>query len=132
MLPQHPIVAARGVSPEAKICCLIRISQPDSRRLFIFYEVRMTTYSPEIKADLSKRLGRIEGQVRGLSRMIAEDRDCREVVQQFTAVRSALQSASLNFMRTYICDCLEQDQSALPNQGADIIVELIDLLGKSS
>ena len=41
------------------------------------------------KEDILKRLRRIEGQVRGVARMVEEDRDCREVIQQLAAIRAA-------------------------------------------
>ena len=49
----------------------------------------METRSPELKTELSHRLRRIEGQVRGVQRMVDEDRDCPEILQQMTAIRSA-------------------------------------------
>lgn len=42
------------------------------------------------KADLHVRLRRVEGQLRGLQRLVAEDRDCLEIAQQLTAARAAL------------------------------------------
>ena len=44
----------------------------------------------DIKASCQKRLSRIEGQVRGLSKMVDEDRYCIDVVTQISAVRAAL------------------------------------------
>jgi DNA-binding FrmR family transcriptional regulator len=48
------------------------------------------------KEELQKRLKRIEGQVRGVQRMLDEDRDCHEIVQQLAAIRS-VQGASVMF-----------------------------------
>ncbi|HLF01937.1 MAG TPA: metal-sensitive transcriptional regulator, partial [Anaerolineales bacterium] len=59
-----------------------------------------------VKEDLLKRLKRIEGQVRGVQKMIEEGRDCHEIVQQLAAVKSAVQGASLLFMKDYASDCL--------------------------
>ena len=49
----------------------------------------------DIKEDLMKRLRRVEGQVRGVEKMLDENRDCREVLQQLTAIKSAVQQVSM-------------------------------------
>ena len=64
--------------------------------------------STAVKNDLQNRLRRIEGQVRGVQKMLDDDRECQEIVQQLTAVRSAIHNARLQFMRTYARDCLLQ------------------------
>ena len=53
------------------------------------------TTSPEVKADLVTRLHRIEGQVRGVEKMVQEERDCGAILQQMSAIRSAVHHASL-------------------------------------
>ena len=55
----------------------------------------MELRSPEVKADLVARLQRIEGQVRGVEKMVLEDRECGAILQQMTAIRSAVHNASL-------------------------------------
>ena len=47
------------------------------------------------KDELQKRLKRIEGQVRGVQKMLDEDRDCHEIVQQLSAIRSAVQGSRI-------------------------------------
>ncbi len=66
----------------------------------------MSVWSQSNPEELKKRLHRIEGQVRGVAKMIDDDRDCREVVQQLTAIRSAVQQVSLLVVRAYAADCL--------------------------
>jgi DNA-binding FrmR family transcriptional regulator len=58
------------------------------------------------KKDLINRLKRAEGQMRGVQRMIEEERDCEAILQQMTAVRSALHTASLALARVYATQCL--------------------------
>ena len=60
----------------------------------------------EVKSDLLVRLRRSEGQLRGIQRMIEEDRDCREVLQQLSAVRAALLNVSASLARHYALQCL--------------------------
>lgn len=64
------------------------------------------------KADLLRRVRRIEGQARGVARMIEEDRDCREVLQQLAAVRSAAHQATVALVRVYATECVASGSSA--------------------
>ena len=61
----------------------------------------------DIKASCLKRLKRIEGQVRGLSRMIEEDRYCIDIVTQISAVRAALRRAEEEILRDHVSHCVE-------------------------
>jgi DNA-binding FrmR family transcriptional regulator len=58
--------------------------------------------------DLSARLRRIEGQVRGLQRMIEDGRDCEEIMIQFAATRAAFRKACLSFINAQLDRCLEE------------------------
>ncbi len=78
------------------------------------------------KEELLKRLRRIEGQVRGVSRMVDEDRDCREIVQQLAAIRAATHQVGLLVARSYACQCV----SAPADQA--MLDDLISILGKST
>ena len=60
------------------------------------------------KHKLNKRLARIEGQVRGISRMIDEDRYCIEVLDQVSAATSALQKVVLTLMRQHLDHCVSE------------------------
>ena len=83
------------------------------------------------KEELQKRLKRIEGQVRGVQRMLDEDRDCHEIVQQLSAIRSAVQGASVMFMRQYASDCLMSSDKTDPASREILIDDLLQLLGKA-
>lgn len=89
------------------------------------------TDNPDVKDQIKRRLSRIEGQLRGVQRMIDEDRDCRDIVQQLLAIRSAVQAASLNFMQDVASDCLlnQADQDD-PNAQRALMTDLIKMLGK--
>ena len=56
--------------------------------------------------DIAKRLARIEGQVRGIARMVDEDRYCIEVLDQISAVTRALQQVSLGLLHDHIGHCV--------------------------
>jgi DNA-binding FrmR family transcriptional regulator len=61
----------------------------------------------EIKTSLQKRLSRIEGQVRGLSKMVDEDRYCIDIVTQISAVRAALRRLEEEVLRDHVSHCVE-------------------------
>ena len=87
----------------------------------------MELRSPEVKIELTTRLRRIEGQVRGVQRMIDEDRDCPEILQQMAAVRSAMYQVSLLLARAYAARCLQEPAEG----GTDAMLDrLIATLGK--
>lgn len=57
--------------------------------------------------DLIKRLRRVEGQVRGVQQMLAEQRDCREVVTQLSAANKALEQAGFVLVAAGLAWCME-------------------------
>ena len=80
------------------------------------------------KRDLVNRLSRAEGQMRGVQRMIEDERDCEAILQQLSAVRSALHTASLALARAYATQCLvEANDAAATTQ---VIDSLMGALGK--
>jgi len=64
----------------------------------------------ETITDLTKRLRRVEGQVRGVTRMLEEGRDCREVVTQLTAATKALEQAGFVLVAAGLTWCLEDPE----------------------
>jgi CsoR family transcriptional regulator, copper-sensing transcriptional repressor len=63
------------------------------------------------KDELTKRLRRIEGQVRGLQRMIDEDAYCIDIVTQVSSVTSALRSVALTLMDEHLSHCVSEAAS---------------------
>jgi DNA-binding FrmR family transcriptional regulator len=61
----------------------------------------------DIKASCEKRLTRIEGQVRGVSKMVEEDRYCIDIVTQISAVRAALRRLEEEILRDHVSRCVE-------------------------
>lgn len=60
------------------------------------------------KDDYLKRLRRIEGQVRGLQRMIDEDKYCIDILTQVSAVTKALQSVAIGLLEEHLSHCVAQ------------------------
>lgn len=61
----------------------------------------------DIKTSCQKRLSRIEGQVRGLSRMVDEERYCIDIVTQISAVRAALRRVEEEVLKDHIAHCVD-------------------------
>jgi CsoR family transcriptional regulator, copper-sensing transcriptional repressor len=59
----------------------------------------------EIKSSNLKRLRRIEGQVRGLQKMVEEERYCSDIVIQVSSVQEALRGVAKSLMRNHLCHC---------------------------
>ena len=78
------------------------------------------------KADLSKRLNRIEGQVRGLNKMVEEDRYCIDILTQVAAVRSALDALALQLLEDHSRGCLQQ--AIRSGGGEEAVSELMDVV----
>ncbi|MCS7178645.1 MAG: metal-sensitive transcriptional regulator [Anaerolineae bacterium] len=84
----------------------------------------MAIQDPKVKADLIRRLRRIEGQTRGVARMIEEGRDCQEVLQQLAAIRAAVRQASVQVMRSYVLECIQTAGSS-PTEMAEALVRAV-------
>ena len=88
---------------------------------------------PQSKENIKHRLSRIEGQLRGVQKMIDADRDCRDILQQLIAIRAGVQSASLSFMQDVARDCLlNTEDQADPEAQRALMNDLIQMLGKVS
>lgn len=61
----------------------------------------------DIKTSCQKRLSRIEGQVRGLAKMVEEDRYCIDIVTQISAVRAALRRVEEEVLKDHVAHCVE-------------------------
>jgi CsoR family transcriptional regulator, copper-sensing transcriptional repressor len=84
------------------------------------------------KASVQKRLGRIEGQVRGLSRMVDEDRYCIDIVTQISAVRAALRRVEEEVLRDHVAHCVEHAiASGNKADQREKITELMEVIGRS-
>jgi CsoR family transcriptional regulator, copper-sensing transcriptional repressor len=84
-----------------------------------------------VKKSCVERLARVEGQVRGLSRMIEDDRYCIDIVTQMSAVQAALRKVEEELLKNHAAHCIE---NAIANGNADEqrqkVKELIELLGR--
>ena len=85
------------------------------------------------KPKLLNRLNRIEGQVRGIARMVEEDRYCIDVLTQIQAVRAALSRVETEMLKDHLNHCIEGAiVSGDPQAQRQKAGELIELLGRAS
>jgi CsoR family transcriptional regulator, copper-sensing transcriptional repressor len=83
--------------------------------------------SADARDEIIKRLRRIEGQARGIQRMVEEGRDCREIVHQLSAIRAAVGSLNGLVLECYAQECFDCERPE-----AETVKELIDIVLKSS
>lgn len=86
----------------------------------------------ETKQAVLKRLRRIEGQVRGLARMVEEDRYCIDIVTQISAARAALRRAEEEILNDHVAHCVEHAiASGDKEDQRQKIAEIMDVLARS-
>ena len=78
---------------------------------------------------LVTRLNRIEGQVRGVSKMVQEDKYCIDILTQVSAVKAALDRVALELLRDHARHCLNND-AVQARSGKDKADELVDAIGR--
>jgi DNA-binding FrmR family transcriptional regulator len=82
------------------------------------------------KDAVQKRLRRIEGQVRGLQRMVDEDRYCIDVLEQVSAVTRALQAVSLELLNDHLANCVLDAAKTGGAEASRKIAEASDAIGR--
>ena len=86
-------------------------------------------YSSNKDAHL-KRLARIEGQVRGIARMVEDDKYCIDVLTQVSAVTKALQAVSLGLLEEHMAHCVANAVAAGGDEGAAKLKEASDAIAR--
>ncbi|MDQ2667105.1 MAG: metal-sensitive transcriptional regulator [Gemmatimonadota bacterium] len=87
---------------------------------------------PDAKERNIKRLRRIEGQVRGLQKMVDEDRYCADILTQISSVHEALRSVGRELMRNHLRHCATSAIKSGPENAEVMYDELVDLMYKHS
>jgi len=88
----------------------------------------MTSRPDDQREALANRLNRIEGQVRGIGRMLAEDRYCVDILTQVSAVRSALDAVALELLEHHLHGCVQQ--AVKSGKGEPAIDEAMSVIRK--
>jgi CsoR family transcriptional regulator, copper-sensing transcriptional repressor len=93
-------------------------------------EVRTTIREDKLKSDLLTRLKRIEGQVKGVTRMVAEDVYCDNILHQISAIRAALDGVGKQVLENHLRGCLVDRIQAGEGEVVDELLVTIKTLLK--
>ena len=91
---------------------------------------KASAVDPEIKERNGKRLRRIEGQVRGLQKMVEEDRYCADILTQISSVHEALRAVGRELMRNHLKHCASSAIRSGDANAEQMYDELLDLMYK--
>jgi len=87
---------------------------------------------PDVKQRNLKRLRRIEGQVRGLQKMVDEDRYCAEILTQISSVHEAMRSVSRELMRNHLKHCASKAIRSGDADAEAMYDELVEMMHRHS
>jgi CsoR family transcriptional regulator, copper-sensing transcriptional repressor len=88
---------------------------------------------PEIKASNLRRLSRIEGQLRGIQRMVEEDRYCVDILTQLSSAQEALRAVARALMRNHLAHCVTHTiTSGSDGEKEAAYDELLDMIYKNA
>ena len=94
-------------------------------------ERKAVAVDAELKAANLRRLRRIEGQVRGLQRMVEDERYCADILVQVASVQEALRGVGRNLMKNHLRHCATKAiKSGKPTESAAMYDELLELVYK--
>lgn len=95
------------------------------------HPVHATHVPEETKVSLGKRLRRIEGQVRGLQKMVDEERYCTDVLVQIASVQEALRGVGRLLLQNHLAHCTATAmRSGDPAEAERVVAELVELWGR--
>jgi CsoR family transcriptional regulator, copper-sensing transcriptional repressor len=88
---------------------------------------------PEIKAANLRRLSRIEGQLRGIQRMVEEDRYCADILMQVSSAQEALRAVARALMRNHLAHCASYAiRTGSEQQKQAMYDELLEMIYKNA
>ena len=90
------------------------------------------TAAPKVKARTLTRLRRIEGQVRGLHRMVEEERYCADILVQLSSVQEALRAVGRELMRNHLKHCATSALRGTPEEAESMYDELVEMMYRHS
>ena len=109
---------------EKKCCCGVPEEEQESE---VVLSERKKHRSEKEQRDLMNRLKRIEGQVRGVQKMLESDAYCPDILIQVSAINSALNSFSKTLLASHMRSCVIND---IKSGNEEVIDELVDTLQK--
>lgn len=109
-----------SVTDGAECGCAVREASAASRKAI--------GVDPEVKSRNLKRLRRIEGQIRGLQKMVVEDRYCADILTQISSVQEALRGVGRELMRNHLKHCATGAIRTGGEQADHMYDEIVDLM----
>lgn len=94
-------------------------------------ERKAVAVDADIKARNLTRLRRIEGQVRGLQKMVEDDRYCADIMTQISSVNEALRSVGKELMKNHLKHCAARAIRSSDEEATAMYDEIVDLMYKS-
>lgn len=92
-------------------------------------KVALPFFADELRQDMQDRLCRVEGQVRGVAKMLDDQRPCMEVLQQLASVQAALKGVTKSVLRNYLercaSDAIRSGDTAVYDELMDAIVKFV-------
>lgn len=110
----------KAVGTTAECGCAVRAASADARKA--------VGVDPQAKSRNVTRLRRIEGQVRGLQKMVDEDRYCADILTQISSVQEALRGVGRELMRNHLKHCATGAIRLGGDQADEMYDELVDLM----
>ena len=107
--------------PMAVSCGCGAVESPGAER-------KAVAVDPEAKERNRKRLRRIEGQVRGLEKMVEDDRYCADIMTQISSVQEALRAVGRELMRNHLKHCAAAAIRSGESEASAMYDELVDLM----
>jgi DNA-binding FrmR family transcriptional regulator len=104
----------------AECGCAVRDASPTSRKAI--------AVDPDVKSRNLKRLRRIEGQLRGLQKMVEEDRYCADILTQISSVHEALRGVGRELMRNHLKHCATRAIRTGGVKADTMYDEIVDLM----
>ena len=116
---------AEPTDASAKCGCGVQDASGDEPRSAVAVD-------PDVKARNVRRLRLIEGQVRGLQKMVEDDRYCADILMQISSVHEALRSVGRELMRNHLKHCATAALKAGPETAEPMYDELVELMYRHS
>ena len=85
------------------------------------------TESDVTKKKIENRLKRSEGQIRGVSKMVDEDKYCNDILTQLLAINKSIKSLSTDILKGHLSTCVVED---IKNDKLEVINEVMELIGR--
>ena len=104
-----PCAAERKVS----VCGRLGFEPKGIRQAsLVFAGITDMQIDQDVKSELVTRLSRIEGQIRGIEKMLEDDRECRDIVTQIAAATKALETVGFRMLASGLADCIKHPRKS--------------------